>query len=332
MKQSLSNHAKEAIRQALVKEYIRYNPKLREQDIVMTTQNGHLILVPLTYISQNKRRLKDYLQSIQHTNQLFISLPIHYDPYWEDSVVSSDHSKQLVDNLHSSNFNAFNTVQWQEEQLFLSKALDRCALTTVRLHQSKERLQKSRKEKETSDQTNLNSSVLRFIKLAIDQLLRLQILYQKESHLGDLFSKHSMKILKIHFPKIQHDAESPHFSNLLLEYAQTKDPSVFSTKERLDQISHLNTNALIRTRNLLQKRLQEMKEQLMGRRDKYEKIWHTVSQIENQVEQNHNHGLQTNETSDLIIPSRENQPPEPASPQPIPSWKIQIKKKDPSKD
>ncbi|MDX9753584.1 MAG: hypothetical protein RBU29_06455 [bacterium] len=282
MNSTLATHAMEVIRQALVREFVRAHPQWRAQDIVMTSRDGRLVLTPLPVLTEDKERLKAYLHAIPMTTFLFRKLAIHRDPYWQDGVVSADHTRRLADSLHSSNFEALDVAEWIEKSQDIQYGLDACALTTVRLFQSKTQLRKTKVAPVSEGETRRLIEILAYLKLAIDQLNRVHALYRQESDLGELFSNKSKELLHLSFPPIQSFGKPPEFAKLLQQFIQTKDPQTGASPERREQILRINIQILLKTRKLLHHQLTQYKDQLTERRTAYEEVWSTISQLQNQ--------------------------------------------------
>lgn len=271
------DHAKEQIRQALVHEYLQRHPNVREQDVVMACINGELVFTHFSAILEDIQIRKHYSQGLAQAKNLFAELPIHRDKRWQDCVASTRHSNRMIDCLNSSHFKYyFNKQSWSQHHQFIKDKEGKCALSTVRIFEARKQLAKRRKVLKNRQINKTRALVIDYLRWLIEQSKNLLEICKREMDLGDMFAEEARKYLQVNFPSIGKTANKADMESLLKIFRQQK----FNSAMTKDQIMALNMEALVKTKNALFSKLEELKTLLEKRRDQYDTIWNQISEMQ----------------------------------------------------
>lgn len=275
------DHAREEIRKALVQEYLKKHPGVREQDVMLACVNGELVFTHLAAVLADIKIRKQFSHSLRQASNMFAELAIHQDERWKDCVESVQHSRQIIDCLFSSNFNYFNQAQWSDEHNILKNLEGNCARKTVQLHESSKNMTKLKTRDAAERTSKARNVIIEYLNLVVDQLSVLHEVLQKEVELGDIFNNQSQKYIETNFPKVEKKPIGINIEEVDKIYKALKGDKKVSLKKVVD----LNANMLVETKNALAKAVDEMKESLKERREQFHQIWSTITQLQEVVKQ-----------------------------------------------
>ncbi|MEW6239085.1 MAG: hypothetical protein AB1656_27200 [Candidatus Omnitrophota bacterium] len=279
MKDTIQEQAREEIRKALVKEYVRQHPDVKEQDVLLACIEGKLVFTHIAAALSDMKIRKNFMQSLYEAKGLFADLAIHQDERWQDCIASTQHSKMMIDCLYSSHFRYFQEAQWNEQHNFLRSQEEVCANKTVMLHHAAERLGRMKVSGMRDNQSQVRSLAIVYLKLVIDQLKVLHDVFQREVEVGDIFGEQSAKLIDAAFRKIHKKAEQTDLANIATLYRALKG----DRKITIDRVIDLNEDMLHETKNTLTRAIDDLKKDLVVRREQFEQIWATMSAMQNVV-------------------------------------------------
>ncbi|MGI6457595.1 MAG: hypothetical protein ACOX5R_18530 [bacterium] len=274
------DYASEEIRNALVEEYLRLHPDVKEQDVMLACIDGKLVFTHVAAVLSDLRVRKKFSQCLMQGKRLFSELAIHHDKRWRECMDSTRHSKQVVDCLHSTHFNFFNDDQWNEQHMFLKRVEKNCARRTVILHEAKDKLGKIRLEEAKKRSPKARVAVIEYLNTIVEQLKSVQKAYEYELNIGDTFSDLSQKFIRKRLSMIK-KREIP-FS--LKDFSELYKTLKGDKKATLSSILDGHENILLKTKNALTRALEDMKENLEERRAQFQEIWEVISSLEQMVE------------------------------------------------
>lgn len=229
---------------------------------------------------------------------MFSEMAVHRNERWLDCIISTRHSTQILDCLHSSLLNGLSRKAWEEEHDFLAEKEALCARMTVKIHDTKKRISRAKADGKVIRNKENHRLLICYLKQVIDQLKTVHTLFQKEANLGDTFATESGKYLEIDFPRIAITTQQNTMESLLEKYKTLKE----HPKASVEQIYELNVSALNETKKLLEKTLDAMKQQLHLRRDQYEKIWAAIVSIQDTVQKMENYPEKKSKSPDTQKP------------------------------
>lgn len=187
MKKAGLSYAQEEIRKALVQEYIRKHPGVREQDVVLACKDGELVFTEISAVLADVELRKQSGQIFLQANRMFSELAVHHDERWQECVQSTHFCKQMVDCLHSTNFNYFNDMQRYQKLNTIQRLEGICAAKTVQLHEASQKLAALEESERRINPRKVRPLVIDYLLLVIEQLKTLLSVFNQEIKLSDLF-------------------------------------------------------------------------------------------------------------------------------------------------
>jgi len=283
MKKSTLDYAQEEIRKALVQEYLRKHPGVREQDVVLACKDGQLVFTEISAVLADVELRKQSGQVLLQANRMFAELAVHHDERWKECVQSAQHCRQIIDCLHSSNFGYLSEME-RFHHLNVVKRLEKvCASSTVSLHDATQKLAALKEPQKEANTLRTKSLVIDYLVLVIDQLKSLLSMLKQETKLSDFFLEQSQRYLSDPFVPGTRAAQS--FS---IQKTRETWLAVNEKKEckisTLDDAYALNEEILIETKNALLEAVEEIKTILIQRRKRIHDIWMSISSIEETVQ------------------------------------------------
>jgi len=279
MKDSVQEQAREEIRKALVKEYIRQHPDVKEQDVLLACIEGKLVFTHIAAALSDIKIRKNFMQSLYEAKGLFADLAIHHDERWQDCIASTQHSKMMIDCLYSSHFHYFQEAIWNEQHNYLRSQEELCANKTVMLHHTAERLGQLKVNGLPENHSQIRSLTIVYLKLVIDQLKVLHDVFQHEVKVGDIFGEQSAKYINAAFQVIKKKPEQINLKEITDIYRALKGDRKITTECVID----LNEDVLQETKNSLTRAVDDLKKDLVIRREQFQEIWATMSAMQNVV-------------------------------------------------
>ena len=83
------DYASEEIRNALVEEYLRLHPDVKEQDVMLACIDGKLVFTHVAAVLSDLRVRKKFSQCLMQGKRLFSELAIHHDKRWRECMDST---------------------------------------------------------------------------------------------------------------------------------------------------------------------------------------------------------------------------------------------------
>ncbi|RJP25795.1 MAG: hypothetical protein C4527_16480 [Candidatus Omnitrophota bacterium] len=272
--------AQEEIRNALVDEYLKQNPGVSKQEVIMACKDGKLIFSDLATFLAEMKITKGFSQSLENARSLFENLAIHENQRWKECCLSIEYSKLMLDCLVSSPFNYYDKVGWKRERDHLENQMRLGAKATVKLSTYKEQIIALRKNTDSIRTPSTRSVVIEYHNWVIYQLKILHQVYKKEVDLGDIFSDCASNFITVTFEEIRRKAVpfNLNVDEINTIYAVLKGNA--NANLGLDGIVELTANLLHRTRMALTQAVEEMKERIEKRRAQFEEIWKAISSMQ----------------------------------------------------
>ncbi len=280
MNKQLYDSAKEKIRKALVYEYLKKNPGVREQDVVLACRKGELIFTEISAVLADVELRDQSSMIFKQANSMFSELAIHHDQRWKDCLDSSQHSIQMVVCLHSSLFSYFNDDTKKEQDKFFKSKERLCASITVQIHQIAQEIKRMNIQKVSHDSVDKRDILLQYLQRIVDQLEILHEMLVREVELGDIFSSQTEKYLDIQFDDIKNT-----FSFDINEITNIYKALKNDKRATIDVSMELNKSILQSTKNSLLSAVDGMKKDLTHRRRQIQEIWMAISSLNNTIEQ-----------------------------------------------
>ncbi len=281
MNKSDFDYAQEGIRQALVQQYVKDNPGIRERDVVIACKNGKLFFTDITsFLADDELKNKSGTNILQ-ANRMFESLPVHNDENWQDSIESVSNSRQIIDCLHSSPFCVFTDIERIDHLNSIKNLESLCAAKTVHYNDISKKMSALKEDGISLVTSRARVVILDYLYAVIDQLKTLLTIFNYEVKIGNLFLKQSSKFLDMNLKDNHGDPASFDLSQI------NNINKTMSGNNRLsiDDSLSFNENILIETRKTLLKTLQSMKKKLAQRRMKIQEIWADISALQQPIEE-----------------------------------------------
>lgn len=283
MKKTGLDYAQEEIRKALVQEYMRKHPGVREQDVVLACKDGQLVFTEISAVLADVELRKQSGQILLQANRMFAELAVHHDERWKECVQSAQHCIQIIDCLHSSNFGHLTEMERFQHQTAVKRLEKICAIRTVSLHDATQKLASLKNPQKEARTLRAKTLVIDYLVLVIEQLKSVLSMLKQETKLSDLFLEISEKKLSIH--------STPYIESTLSFSIQKIREAWNGMNEKqdcktctLEDAYALNEEILIETKNALQDAVEEIKAILTQRRQRIHEIWTSISAIEETVE------------------------------------------------
>ncbi len=280
MNSQVYDSAKEKIRKALVYEYLKKNPGVREKDVVLACRKGELIFTEISTILADVELRDQSNQIFKQANSMFSELAIHHDQRWRDCLESSQHSIQMVVCLHSSMFSYFDDDDKKEQEKFFNRKEGLCAQITVQIHQLSQDIKRMNIQKVSQDSVAKREILLQYLKRVVDQLEILHEMLSREVELGDIFSTQTEKYLDIQFKNIK-KTYTFNINQITDIYKALKNDK----RATIDASLQFNESILNSTKNTLLSAVDSMKKDLTIRRSQIQEIWMAISSLSDTVKQ-----------------------------------------------
>ena len=291
------DQAKEKIRRALVYEYLKKHPGVREQDVILACRNGELIFTEISTVLADAELRKQSSHIFKQANSLFSELAIHRDERWLDCVESVKHCIQMIECLHSSLLSSFSNEERIQEERFVKSPERLCCRITVDIHEVIKELKLTRKMGFEHVSPKVRRLVLSYLQYVIDQLQVLFTVLNREIELGDIFVHKTESLLNLHWEKIQKKAIAFRVTDLVnLMKALRGD-----NRATLETSIELNQAILVTTKRSLEHAVDDLKKNLTQRRRQIQEIWVSISSLQETVKQVED-SLQTKPVGDSVSP------------------------------
>ncbi len=285
MKKSGFDYAQEEIRKVLVQEYIRKNPGVREQDVVIACKEGEIVFTEISKILDDEEMRKQTGPVFLQANRMFSQLSVHCDERWQEGVHASQNCMQMIDCLHSSHFGYFSDVERYRYQNMIKRLERICASTTVHLHEAAQKLSFLQDSDIPLRSPRTKTLVFDYLLLVIDQLKILLSIYRQEIKLGDLFLEQAGKYMDVYFSDESNQAISFRISktqNILKSfYGDPKGSAGISVQDSYE----MNEQILLETKNALLEAVEILKNRLDARRKRIQEIWSSISSVQESADQ-----------------------------------------------
>lgn len=282
MKKTGINYAQEEIRKALVQEYLRTHPGVREQDVVLACKEGKLVFTQISEVLADVELRKQSGTVLLQANRMFTELAVHHDERWQECVQSTHHCLQIIDCLHSSNFGYYTEMDRKHSQNSILRLEGICATKTVHLNDATQKLAGLNNPPKKANSLRAKSLVIDYLVLVIEQLKALLAVFRQEIKLSDLFLEQSRKYMEGHYDGRFDNAISFSIQETQKNW-QEASGNQLNRRYSLDAAYNLNEQILIETKNALMEAVQEIKTKLIQQRERIHKIWSAISSIEETV-------------------------------------------------
>ena len=274
------DHAREEIRKALVQEYLKKHPNVREQDVLLACEKGELIIIDMASVLADMQMRRRFSHNLEKAHNLFAELSVHQDERWQDCVKSTQHSRQIVDCLHSSTFNYFDQIAWSDQHNFLKRQEGICARKTVQIHEINKHMAQIQTQEATARTSKARTVIIEYFHLVIAQLKSLHAVFSREVDLGEIFYGQANKYIQCQFTRIQPQSTTIHCGEIAKIHAALKGDK----KVTPDKVLEFNESMLLETKNALEKSVDQLKTNLEARRVQFQEIWATVAAIQDLVQ------------------------------------------------
>ncbi len=277
--------AKEEIRKALVSEYLKQNPGVQEQEVIMACKDGKLIFSDVATILAEMKIKKEFSQSLEGARNLFSNLTVHENQRWKECCNSVSYSQLMLDCLVSSPFNYFDPYGWKCEREYLEKQQRYSAKATVKLTEYKEEITDLKERDGTIRTPEGRSLVVDYLNWVILQLKSLHLIYKKEVELGDIFADCASNYVRVTFEEVQTKtvAFKIDMDQVNQFYGLLKGSP--NATVGLEGVVELTASVLNRTKIALNQAVDEMKTRIEKRREQFEEIWAMISSMQHVVVQ-----------------------------------------------
>lgn len=270
---------KNEIHNALIREYVRQNPGIREQDVVMMSENGQLIFSDLAAVLAEMKVRKDFQACIQSTSKMTASLAIEENKRWQDCSDSAQQGKLFIDCLTSSPFNLYDRKEWSTQHNYIRRYESIAARATVHIEKTKQEIQSFRRQGLSVRTPHGRKSIIFYLQYVVDQLNGLHKLLDREASLGDQFEESASRFLDMNFEHIQKEAAPFKLLNNIFR-ALTGDKKAKLTP---DDITELNRSYLVETKNTLTSAVTTLRSRTETRRKMFQEIWLAISELKSAI-------------------------------------------------
>ncbi len=271
--------AKEKIRKALVEEYLKQNPRVKEQEVIMLCKEGKLIFTDMASVMAEIKVRNNFTESMKNAEQMFANLAVHENQRWKECTVSADYSQLMIDCLSSSPFNHFDHYSRKKEHDYVDNQERICARATVKLQEKKEKLYEFKKEGINVRTPRGRSLVIEYLNWVIYQLKTLHNAFEKKVELGNIFAKHATNYINIIFEEISQKKVpfSIHLDDLRKVYSVLNRRN--KTEDHIGEIAEANKNVLNETKKVLVSSIDNLKIHIEKRRIQFQEIWKAISSM-----------------------------------------------------
>ncbi len=273
--------AKEEITNALVEEYLRQNPGVDKHQVMMACKEGRLILTDMAAVLAEMKVRKNFRDSLDNAGRMFASITVHENQRWKECIASTEQSKLIIDCLHSTPFNLFDSDDWNREHSFIKKQERICARATVKLEEYKEKIADLKKQKKSVQSPIGRTYVIEYLKWVIDQLNVLHKVYGKEIELGDQFEQCASGYVDVTFNEIKKDRTAfdlAEMNKVLKALTGDKKDAL-----EIDSSMELNIDLLIKAKNSMNEAVEKMKNKVEKRREQFQEVWSTITAMQDVV-------------------------------------------------
>lgn len=276
--------AKEEITKILIQEYCKQNPEVKESEVIIKCQDGVLVFTDIASVLAEMKIREGFQKALENAGKMYHTLAAHENQRWNDCIESTEHSKMMVDCLHSTPFHHFSPLEWQDIHNFLNHQEQICAKATIRLEECKKKLLESKKSGVNVQTPQIRGIVIEYLNWVIDQLKVMHDVYNKEVELGELFAKKAKVFIDVKFQAIETKAAKFQIDSADLDkiYKSMKGDKRISLN--LDDVRQLNIEILEKTKNTLSDSVDEMKSVLKIRREQFHQIWNAITLLQDTVE------------------------------------------------
>ncbi len=276
--------AKEQITNILIQEYCKQNPGVRENEVIVKCQDGVLIFSDMASVLAEMKIRKDFQKALENAGKMYSTLAAHENQRWNDCIESTEHSKMMVDCLHSSPFHHYSPLEWQEMHNYFNNQEQICAKATVRLEECKRKLAELKKQGVKIQSSRGRTVIIEYLNWVIDQLKVVHRVFKKEVEIGDVFAKKAKVFIDVKFQSL--DKRSTHFRINMDDLNKLFKSLKGSKREslELENVGRLNVDILMQTKRTLAKSVDEMKGHLQKRREQFQEIWSAISHMRSTVE------------------------------------------------
>ncbi len=279
MKKTGINYAQEEIRKALVQEYLRKHPGVREQDVVLACKEGKLVFTQISEVLADVELRKQSGTILLQANRMFAELAVHHDERWQECVQSTHFCKQMVDCLHSTNFNYFNDMQRYQKLNVIQRMEGICAAKTVQLHEASRKLAALDETERRINPRKVRPLVIDYLLLMIEQLKTLLSVFNQEIKLSDLFLRKANQQYAT-----QHEEEIYSVGAFSIDEtrSQWENINTGTGKKKFDvnDSYYLNETILLETKNALLATVETIRHRLAERRKRVQQIWTSISEMQ----------------------------------------------------
>ncbi len=271
--------AKEQITKILIQEYCKKNPDVNENEVIVKCQDGTLIFTDVAAVLAELKVRKNYQKALEHAGKMYSSLAAHENQRWKDCVESTEHTRMMIDCLHSSPFLYYTSNEWREIHEFLNEQEQLCAKITVYLEDCRIRLSQLKRDEIHNQFRSKRAVVVDFLNWVIEQLRVVHRVCKKEVEIGEHFAEKANQFIEFKFQNVEKQD-----ANISLDY-QELDRIYQSIKGDANQSLHLkyvrqlNIDVLRRTKQTLSNAVDELKAQLQVRREQFQQVWTAISQM-----------------------------------------------------
>ncbi len=276
----IHERAKEEITQALVQEYVRQNPGVNEKDVVMACKEGKLIFSDMASVLAEMKVRKDFSDALENSAKMYSNLTVSENQRWLECYESTDHTRLMLDCLHSSPFQYLDKSTWTKEQSFLKRQENICARATVKLEECKEKLLHLKKKGTSPQKPSYRMIVIDYLSWVIDQLKVLHKVYNKEVEIGDIFEQCSTQYInvvldKVETKKIPFQINIDNINQIFKSLKGDRKSKLIS-----DDITELNKKMLLESKKTMEQSIDDLKSHLHKRREQFQEIWSTITTMQ----------------------------------------------------
>jgi len=280
----LYERAKEEITKVLIREYCKQNPGVNENEVIIKCKDGVLIFSDIASVLAELKVRNNFQKALENAGKMYCNLTVHENQRWNDCIESTEHSKIMVDCLHSSPFHHYSPLEWQEMHNFLNNQEQICAKATIRSEECKKKLNDLKKEGISVQSPKGRAVIIEYLNWVIDQLKVLHSVYQKEVEIGDLFAKKANVFIDVKFQGIEHKASKFQIDTADLDKIYKSLKGNKRESLQLEEVRQLNTELLVQTKITLSNCVDEMKTALKSRRERFQEIWIAITQLQDTVD------------------------------------------------